>query len=81
MGSHGSRSSLRRPWEVGISMAAWQKPCIESLEKIKAKDAEPFRNGSVHEFYRLKALITLEEVITSVAGKNKNLNAILRRRG
>ena len=50
-------------------MAAWQKPCIESLEKIKAKDAEPFQNGSVHEFYRLKALITLKEMITSVAKK------------
>ena len=30
--------------------------------------------GSVHEFYRLKALITLEQVITSVVEKKNNLN-------
>ena len=29
--------------------------------------------GSVHEFYRLKALITLEQVITSVVEKKNNL--------
>ena len=33
--------------------------CEESLRKIK------FRNVSVHEFYRLKALITLEQVNTT----------------
>ena len=33
-----------------------------------------FRNGSVHEFYRSKALITLEQVITSVIEKKNNLN-------
>ena len=32
------------------------------------------RNGSVHEFYRLKALITLEKVIASVVEKKNNLN-------
>ena len=37
------------------------------------KDVELFRNGSVHDFYRLKALITLEQVITSVVEKEKNL--------
>ena len=47
--------------------------CEESLEKISAKDIELFQHGSVHEFYRLKALITLEQVNTSVVGKNKNL--------
>ena len=31
-------------------------------------------NRSVHKFYRLKALITLEQVITSVVEKKKNLN-------
>ena len=31
-----------------------------------------FRNGSAHKFYRLKALITLEQVNTSVVEK-KNL--------
>ena len=40
--------------------------CEESLGKIDAKDVELFRNGSVHEFCRLKALITLEQVNTSV---------------
>ena len=30
---------------------------------------EIFRNGSVHEFYRLKAKITLEQVNTSVVEK------------
>ena len=34
--------------------------------KINGKDLELFRNVSVHEFYRLKALITLEQVNTSV---------------
>ena len=32
-----------------------------------------FRNRSVHEFYCLKALITLEQVITSVVEKKNNL--------
>ena len=35
------------------------------------KDVELFRDGSVHEFYRLKALITLKQVNTSVAEKRK----------
>ena len=30
------------------------------------KDVELFQNRSVHEFYRLKALITLEQVNTLV---------------
>ena len=40
--------------------------CQESLRKIDAKGVEPFRNGSVHEFYHLKALITLAQVNTSL---------------
>ena len=32
-------------------------------------DLEFFRKGLVHEFYRLKALITLEQLNTSVVGK------------
>ena len=39
--------------------------CEESLGKINKCDLELFRNGSVHEFYRLKALITLEQVNTT----------------
>ena len=37
-------------------------------------EIELFRNGSVHVFYCLKALITLEQVITSVVEKKNNLN-------
>ena len=52
--------------------------CEESLGKINQCDLELFRNGSVHEFYRLKEfyynfrlkeLITLEQVNTSVDKK------------
>ena len=39
--------------------------CEQSLRKIKFKGSELFRNVSVHEFYRLKALITLEQVNTT----------------
>ena len=38
--------------------------CQESLRKVDAKGVEPFRNGSVHKFYHLKALITLAQVNT-----------------
>ena len=47
--------------------------CEESLGKTNAKDLQLFRNGSAHEFYRLNALITLEQVNTLVVEK-KNLN-------
>ena len=41
----------------------------------KRLNLELFRNVSVHEFYRLKALITLEQVNTTEwSKKNKNLN-------
>ena len=40
----------------------------ESLGAIDAKVLELFRNGSEHEFYRLKALITLEQVKASMVG-------------
>ena len=33
---------------------------------MDVKDVELFQNRSVHEFYRLKALITLEQVNTLV---------------
>ena len=35
---------------------------------------ELFRSRSVHELHRSKALITLEQVITSVVEKKNNLN-------
>ena len=37
--------------------------CEESLGKVNAKDLELFRNRLVHEFYCLKVLITLEQVV------------------
>ena len=43
--------------------------CEERLGKTNAKDLELFWNASVHEFYRLKAMITLEQVNTSVLKK------------
>ena len=45
----------------------------ESFGKINAKDVELFQNGSVHEFYHSQALITLEEVNTSVIEIKKDL--------
>ena len=47
---------------------------MHGIERFE--DVELFRNGSVHEFYCLKAsIITLKQVITPVVGKNKeNLN-------
>ena len=40
-----------------------------SLGKINDKDLELFRNRLVRKFYRLKVLITLEQVNTSVVEK------------
>lgn len=40
--------------------------CEETLGKIDAKDIELFRNGFSHEFYRLKVLMTLDKLNTSV---------------
>ena len=47
--------------------------CDESLGKICAKDVKLFRNGSVREFYSLKALITEKQVNTAMVEKSKNL--------
>ena len=45
----------------------FSQPCFSSETlKMHAKEVELFRNVSVHEFYRLKALITLEQMNTSV---------------
>ena len=64
--------------------------CEESLGKINKCDLELFRNGSVHEFYRLKEfyynfclkeLITLEQVNTSVVEKKRSLLAKTNRSG
>ena len=40
------------------------------LRRKLKKDLKLFRNGSVHKFYRLKALITLEQVNTSIVKKS-----------
>ena len=40
---------------------------------MQIKDVELFRNGSVHEFYRLKALFTSKQVNTSVVEKKKKV--------
>lgn len=47
--------------------------CGESLGKINAKHLELFRNGSVHQFCRLKVFITLEQLNASVVVKKRNL--------
>jgi len=47
--------------------------CEENLGKINVKNVELFRNGLVHEFCRLKALITLEEVNTSMVQKSRRI--------
>ena len=54
-------------------MAVRRKPCIQSVGNINAKRCRPFRNKSFHNFYGLKALISLKQMITSVVEK-KNLN-------
>ena len=40
--------------------------CEESLGKVNAKDLELFWNRLVHEFYCLKVLITLEQVVEKI---------------
>ena len=48
---------------------------LQHFLSIKYKShIELFRNRSAHVFYRLKALITLEQVINSVVEKKNNLN-------
>ena len=42
--------------------------------RLTPKDVERFRNGSVHEFYILKALKTLKNVDTSDVEKITDLN-------
>ena len=53
---------------LGIRMATFNSVMHyeESLGKIDAKDLEPFWKGPVHEFNLLKALMTLEQVNSSM---------------
>ena len=47
---------------------------MEATHVLRRKLRKDFGNVSVHEFYRLKALITLEQVNTTEwSKKNKNL--------
>ena len=46
----------------------------EIFKKGKCEDDELLRNGLIREFYRLKAVIALEQVNSSVVEKKKNLN-------
>ena len=66
----GPRHSKWRPWKLGISIVAWPKPRMFWEESL---GLELFRNGSVDEFYRLKALITLEQVNTLVVEKKRRI--------
>ena len=50
-----------------------ENKCRDVTSTAYSKDVELFRNGLVHEFYRLKALITLEQANISVVEKKKNL--------
>ena len=71
----GVLSGDRGNWETIIAASpTFRAPYMfreESLEKIKAKGVELIWNGSVHEFYRLKALVSLEQVNTSVVEKKE----------
>ena len=60
--------------ERGVTDNIFGSPCVfceESLGKINTKDVGLFLNGSVREFYRLKALISLEQIYTLVVEKKK----------
>ena len=54
-----------RPWKLGLRIVAWSKSRMFSEESLGKINLKLFRNVSVHEFYRLKALITLEQVNTT----------------
>ena len=64
-GDHGQSGDIKNCGMI-------QEPgmfCEESFGKVNAKDLELFRNRLVPEFYCLKVLITLEQVVE----KKKNL--------
>ena len=65
------------PGVISKDCGNWDKNrgVTKAMYRIEGcEDVEIFRNGSVHKFYRLKALITLEQVITSVVEKKYSLN-------
>ena len=56
------------------NIAAWLEPCMfakENLGNVNEKGLELFWKRLVHKFYRLKALITLEQVNASVVEKKE----------
>ena len=62
----GPQAFLADTMETGDITKAMHR--IESCEN---KDVKLFRNRLVHEFYHLKKLITLEQMITSVVEKKE----------
>ena len=50
---------------------------IEAAHVWERFNLELFRNVSVHEFYRLKALIILEQVNTTEWSKKKNIRIVI----
>ena len=72
---HCARRSLGRPWKLALRIVGDQSHACFAKKALERLNLELFRNVSVHEFYRLKALITLEQVyITERSKKNKNLH-------
>ena len=70
VGVTGVSRGDRRNWEQESLRDRNQRIfCEEGLGKINKCDLELFQNGSAHEFYRLKELITLEELNSSVVEK------------
>ena len=70
---HCARRSLRRPWKLALRIVDDQSHACFAKEALERLNLEFFRNVSVYEFYRLKALITLEQVNTAEwTGKKKS---------
>ena len=67
-----------------LKRKTWKDKCIIMVMLLRnphtifgrptLKVVEWFENGSFHEFCHLKALITLEQLITSVVEKKNNLH-------
>ena len=64
--------SLRRPWKLGLRIVLRDRSHACFAKKAQERlNLELFGNASVHEFYGLKPLITLEQVNTTEwLGKN-----------
>ena len=69
--SHLKTNGIAATVEFGNKFAWPNKHACLAKKALKC-DLQLFRNGSVHEFFRLKALTTLEQVNTSLVEKKKN---------